>query len=53
MFSSKLAKVIAHCQPGLPPSYDYGFNLFNNHVTIEVSIYGLHCLVASTFGIPS
>ena len=38
VFSSELAKVITHCQPGLSPSYDYSFNLFNDHVTIEISI---------------
>ena len=42
VFSSKLAEVMAHCQPSLPPTYDNGFNLFNNHVTIEVSIFGSH-----------
>ena len=46
---SELAKVIAHCQPGLSSSYDHRFNLFDVHVTIEVSTHGSHCIVASGF----
>ena len=42
VFSSKLAEVMAHCQPSLTPTFDNSFNLFNNHVTIEVSIFGSH-----------
>jgi len=42
VFSSKLAEVMAHCQPSLTPTYDNSFNLFNNHMTIEVSIFGSH-----------
>ena len=28
---------------GLSTSYDYSFNLFNDHVTIEAQIYGSYC----------
>ena len=42
VFSSELAKVIAHCQTSLAPSDDHSFNLFNDHVTIDVSIFGSH-----------